>query len=269
MMKKGEHFSKGVRVQRMKKDPHYQEKIVLITGAGSGIGRETALAFARKGSRVIVSDKNKDDGFETLKLMENEGNETMFIPCDVSKSYEVSRLMETIEKEFKGLDYAFNNAGIESSSHLVHEFDEDEWDRIINVNLKGIWLCLKYELQIMMKKKQGSIVNNSSIAGLIGLVNMSPYVASKHAVIGLTKTAALDYASMGIRINAICPGAIKTPMLDRFLKGDEEQLLNQIPMNRFGRPHEISDAVLWLCSPESSYLTGTSLTIDGGWTAST
>lgn len=244
----------------------FKDKVVIITGAGSGIGRSTAIAFAHEGAKVIVSDIDELSGQETVRVIEALSGHAKFIKCDVSKESDVKQLVNQTVQFWGRLDCAFNNAGIEGVPSSTIDCPLENWDRTININLKGVWLCMKYEIPEMLKSGGGSIVNCSSIAGLVGFTTIPAYVASKHGVIGLTQTAALEYAPQKIRVNAVCPGVIHTPMLERFTQGNEQQMIGQVPMARIGRPEEIAQSVLWLCSEKASYLTGHALTVDGGWT---
>lgn len=246
----------------------FRDKIALVTGASSGIGKATALAFAKKGTKVVIADLTEDP--ETMDLIENLGGEAIFVKCDVSKNSDVKALIEKAIATFGGLDFAFNNAGIEGTPAPVQDCSEENWDKTIGVNLKGIWLCMKYEIPLMLKKGNGVIVNCSSVAGLVGFQGLPAYVASKHGVIGLTKTAALECAKLGIRVNAVCPGVIKTPMMDRLTadkKEAEDQFARLEPVGRFGLPEEIANAVVWLCSDEASFVTGLTMPVDGGFVA--
>jgi len=246
----------------------FKDKIALVTGASSGIGKATALAFAKKGTKVVIADLTEDP--ETIDLIENLGGEAIFVKCDVSKNSDVKALIEKAIATFGGLDFAFNNAGIEGTPAPVQDCSEENWDKTIGVNLKGIWLCMKYEIPLMLKKGNGVIVNCSSVAGLVGFQGLPAYVASKHGVIGLTKTAALECAKLGIRVNAVCPGVIKTPMMDRLTadkKEVEDQFARLEPIGRFGLPEEIANAVVWLCSDEASFVTGLTMPVDGGFVA--
>ncbi|MDX5480764.1 MAG: SDR family oxidoreductase [Hymenobacteraceae bacterium] len=246
----------------------FQDKVALVTGGSFGIGRATAVLFAQHGAKVAVVDWKEDE--ETVNSIRSAGGEAIFIRCDVSKPSEVKAMVDQTVSTFGRLDYAFNNAGIEGESAPTHEVTEENWDRVIGINLKGVWLCMKYELPHMLSQGKGAIVNCSSIAGVIGFPGIPAYTASKHGVLGLTKTAALEYAQSGVRINAVCPGAIKTPMIDRFIeknKTTEEAMASSEPIGRFGRPEEIAEATVWLCSDAASFVTGHPMLVDGGWVA--
>ena len=246
----------------------FKNKVALITGGSFGIGKATAIAFAKKGAKVVVVDWVEDK--ETLNAIKSLGGEAIFIKCDVSKTEDVKAMLEKTIATFGRLDYAFNNAGIEGSNAITHECTEENWDKTVGVNLKGIWLCMKNQIPEMLKQGKGVIINCASIAGLVGFLGLPAYVASKHGVIGLTKTSALEYAKLGIRVNAVCPGAIKTPMIDRITgnkKEVEEQFAGMEPIGRLGQPEEVANAVLWLCSDEASFVTGHAMAVDGGWVA--
>jgi NAD(P)-dependent dehydrogenase (short-subunit alcohol dehydrogenase family) len=246
----------------------FKNKVALVTGASFGIGRATALLFAHKGAKVVLVDWQENS--ETLEAITAFGGEATFIKCDVSQLSEVQKMIRKIISVYGRLDFAFNNAGIEGTSATITECTEENWDKTIGVNLKGIWGCMKYEIPEMLKHGSGAIVNCASIAGLVGYVGLPAYVASKHGVIGLTKTAALENAKLGIRVNAVCPGAIKTPMIDRLTgnkKEVEEQFAAQEPIGRLGNPNEVANAVIWLCSEAASFVTGHAMVVDGGWTA--
>lgn len=249
-------------------ETHFNNKVALVTGGSFGIGRATALAFAEKGAKVAVVDWVENS--ETINLIKNKGGEAIFIKCDVSKTEEVKAMVSKIIATYGRLDYAFNNAGIEGTSGITHECTEENWDKTIGINLKGIWLCMKYEIPEILKQGKGVIVNCSSVAGLVGFSGLPAYVASKHAVLGLTKTAALEYAKLGIRVNAVCPGVIQTPMIDR-ITGKTQEAIEQFtelePVGRFGEPKEVASAVLWMCSDEASYVTGHAMAVDGGFVA--
>lgn len=245
-------------------DPFYK-RTVIITGASSGIGRATALEFALHGASVVVSDINEDNGIKTVESIRNSGGEAIFIGCDVANESDVSNLVDHTLRQYGSLNYAFNNAGVESELGTITDCTTENWHRTIDVNLKGVWVCMKYQIPALIQSGGGAIVNCSSIAGLVGFENMSAYVAAKHGVIGLTQSAALEYVRLGIRINAVCPGPIHTPMLNRVTQGQEDLFSTQDPMGRIGQPEEVADVVLWLCSKKSSYITGQSIAIDGGW----
>ncbi len=245
-------------------------KVALVTGGTSGIGRETSILFARKGARVVVAGRREIEGKETIDLIRRAGGEGIFVRADVSRASEVKALVEKTVAAYGGLDYAFNNAGIEGHWVPIVEQTEDEWDQTIDINLKGTWLCLKYELQQMLKQgRGGAIVNNASISGFIGSYGSATYAASKHGVLGLTKAAALEVARNGIRVNAVCPAAIETPMADRLFGAPEvrKKVLGFYPIGRFGKPIEVAEAVLWMCSGAAGFMTGQSLVLDGGFLA--
>jgi len=244
-----------------------QGKIVLVTGGGSGIGRAASLALAKEGAKVAVSDVVVAGGEETVRLIKAVGSEATFIKADVAKAAEVEALIKKVVETYGRLDCAVNNAGIEGAMASTVDCSEENFDRIIAVNLKGVWLCLKHEIPQMLKQGGGAIVNTASVAGLIGFQGLPAYVASKHGVNGLTKTAALEYAKQGIRVNAVCPGVIQTPMLDRLFTGQPgagETIAAMEPVGRLGKPEEIAAAVVWLCSDASSFVTGLPMAVDGG-----
>ncbi len=243
-------------------------KVALVTGAGSGIGRATAIAFARAGANVAVVDRTPPGGDETVEMIRAEGGEAITVWADVSIDTQVEAMVKTTLDAYGRIDFAFNNAGIEGANGLVPDYPEAEFDRVIAVNLKGVFLCMKHEIPHMLGEG-GVIVNCSSIAGLVGFPGSPAYVASKHGVVGLTKSAALDYATTGLRINAICPGVIDTPMVERALGDSPEadEIINQMqPMGRPGQPEEIASAVLWLCSEGAAFTTGQAIAVDGGYT---
>ena len=249
-------------------EKQFQEKVAIVTGGSFGIGRATAIAFADRGAKVAIVDYIEDN--ETLNHIQAAGGEAIFVKCDVSKGADVKAMIEKVMAAYGRLDYAFNNAGIEGASAPTHECTEENWERTIGVNLKGTWLCMKYEIQQMLKQSKGAIVNCASIAGLVGFQGLPVYVASKHGMIGLTKTAALEYAKSGIRVNAVCPGVIKTNMVDRITgreKEVEKQFEDMEPVGRMGQPEEVAEAVIWLCSDAASFVTGDAMAVDGGWTA--
>ncbi len=245
-------------------------KVALITGGSAGIGKATAKLFAERGARVVVSDIDVEKGEETVKEIKNSGGEAVFVKCDVSKKSEVENLIKQVIDEYGKLNYAFNNAGIEGENAVTAECSEENWDRTININLKGVWLCMKYEIPEMLKEEQSAIVNCSSVAGLVGFAGLPAYTASKHGMAGLTKAAALEYATEGIRINAISPGIIQTAMIDRVTEGDPETLeqYKQLePVGRLGKSEEVAAAAIWLCSEEASFVTGNVMPVDGGYVA--
>ncbi|OUS12371.1 short chain dehydrogenase [Gammaproteobacteria bacterium 53_120_T64] len=246
-----------------------QDKVVVITGSGSGIGRESALIFSREGAKVVVSDINITGGEETVALVKEAGGEASFVQCDVSKGPEVEALIKAAVDTYGQLDAAFNNAGIEGDTQATTiTCTEENFDLNIAVNLKGVWWCMKYEIeQFLRQGSAGAIVNTSSLAGLVGVPRGNAYVAAKHGVIGMTKSAALEFATKDIRINAVCPGAIETPMLNRIVKGSEkgyEMMRKMEPVGRLGKPSEIAEAAVWLCSDQASFVTGHSMSVDGG-----
>lgn len=248
----------------------FENSVVFVTGASTGIGRATALAFGKSNAQVVVVDVNEDAALQTVEMIKASGGKAQFIKCDVTQNEDIKRSVQETIKTFGRLDFAFNNAGIEGAQALTSDCSMENWNRVIDINLKGVWLCMKHQIPEMLKQGHGAIVNCSSIAGLIGFPGIPAYVASKHGVIGLTKTAALEYAKKNIRVNAICPGVIQTPMIERFIHGEAQvrkQLVDGEPIGRVGNPEEIAAAALWLCSESSSFVTGHSLTVDGGWVA--
>ena len=247
-------------------------KVALVTGGGGGIGRAAALAFAREGARVAVADFAAAAAHDTVAQINAAGGQAITLTGDVTRAKDVRAMVDDTVTAYGGLDCAFNNAGIapyqvDASGKKTAEWSEESFDRMIAVNLKGVWLCMKEEIPRMQGQGGGAIVNTASIAGLIGLVTSSAYVAAKHGVIGLTKTAALEYADAKIRINAVCPGFIKTQMTEDTMRRRGEAILGQIPVRRMGEPGEIAEMVVWLCSDRASYVTGASYNVDGGWMA--
>jgi NAD(P)-dependent dehydrogenase (short-subunit alcohol dehydrogenase family) len=245
-------------------------KVALVTGGGSGIGRATALLFAREGAQVVIGNRNVQRGEETVAMIQKAGGMASFKRTDVLVTKEIEALVEHAVKTYGGLDLAFNNAGVEGDVAPLVEQTEANYDAIMDVNVKGVWLSMKYEIPRMLERGGGAIVNCSSIAGVIGFRNVAIYIASKHAVIGLTKTAALEYSVQGIRINAVNPAVIDTEMVDRLVVGQnmkKDELVPMHPIGRLGRVEEVAEAVLWLCSGKSSFVTGHSLIVDGGFTA--
>ena len=246
-----------------------QGKVALITGGGSGIGRAASVAFARVGAKVVIGDVVAEGGNRTVELIKDTGGEAIFVHTDVTVGREVERLVKAAVDTYGGLDCAYNNAGIEGAQAGIVDCTEEEWQRVIAVDLTGVWLCLKHEIPAMIKRGGGSIVNTSSVMGLVGAPSIPAYIASKHGVAGLTKAAALEFAKSGIRVNAVCPGAIRTPMIERILAAGttEASLAAPQAIPRLGRPEEIAAAVVWLCSDAASFVTGVTMPVDGGWTA--
>lgn len=246
-----------------------KDKVAFVTGAAKGMGEAAARRFAEEGAAVVIADTDIKAAMKLAEELITKGLKATAVPCDVSDGTQVKNAIEKTVALYGRLDYAFNNAGIQARNVFTADMDEKEYDRVMDINLKGVWLCMKYELIEMQKQHSGAIVNNSSIGGLVGGPGCAAYHASKHGVIGLTKSAAAEYASKGIRINAICPGTINTPMVkEMFSTGDlsEEESKKSAPINRLGEPGEIADAVLWLCSTQSSYVIGQALAVDGGFT---
>jgi NAD(P)-dependent dehydrogenase (short-subunit alcohol dehydrogenase family) len=240
-------------------------RVALVTGAGSGIGRAVALAFAEVGVAVMAADINEDDGRETVRLVAERGAIAAYQPCDVSKSGDVHAMIDMTVARFGRLDYACNIAGIHNAApEALADADEDTWDRIMAVNLTGVFLCMKYEIRQMVGQGKGAIVNMASLAGLLAEPGCYAYVASKHGILGLTKTAAFDYAKAGIRINAVCPAGVDTPGLQRAPGEFRQKLVDSTPVGRIGTPEEVAAAVLWLCSDSAGFVTGTGLVMDGG-----
>ena len=246
-------------------------KVALVTGAGSGIGRASAITIAREGAKVVVSDVVTEGGEETVRIIEDAGDEAIFVKADVSAAIEVEALVNAVVEAYGRLDCAHNNAGIEGAVATTHEYLEDAWDDVMSINLKGVWLCMKFEIPQMLRQGGGAIVNTASVAGLVGVRGQPAYVASKHGVNGLTKVAALENARSGIRVNSVCPGAIRTPMIERFVAlspdFDEKKMVEMEPVGRMGTPEEIAAAVVWLSSDAASFVTGHNMTVDGGWMA--
>lgn len=245
----------------------FNGKVALVTGGASGIGRAAALAFARNGAKVVVADVLQTEGEETVALARAENTDAIFVPTDVSQRAAVEALVATAVDYYGRIDFAFNNAGISGPQAMLVDYPEEMWDRVIDINLKGVWLCMKYEIQQMLRQGGGVIVNTSSTTGQLGSRRVSPYVASKHGIVGLTKAAALEYARDNIRVNAVLPGTIHTPLIERLTGGDEHvlaQFAESEPVGRLGTPEEVASAVIWLCSDGASFVTGTSLAVDGG-----
>jgi NAD(P)-dependent dehydrogenase (short-subunit alcohol dehydrogenase family) len=245
-------------------------KVAFITGGSSGIGRAAALAFARAGASVVVGDVAEQGNQETARLIEQEGGRALAVRCDVTQTDDMKAALEKTGETFGRLDFAFNNAGIEPKKPApTADYDDEEWNQIIDIDLRGVFLCMKHEIPLMLAHGGGAIVNTSSGAGIIGIKGSPAYTAAKHGVIGLTRAAALDYAAQNIRINAVCPGYIDTPMMGRFTGGTPEgraKVISEEPIGRMGRPEEIANAVLWLCSDAASFVVGHALVVDGGQT---
>ena len=247
-----------------------EERVALVTGAASGIGRASALAFAGVGARVVVADVDEDGGRETVRLIEEAGGAALWAQTDVSDAAAVDAAVAAALERWGRLDWAHNNAGVETPPVSLAEMSEADFDRLVAINLKGVWLSMRAELRPMIAQGAGVIVNTSSVVGLVGSAGMPAYVATKHGITGLTKAGALDHAAQGVRVNAVCPGVIKTPMLDRYTHGDpalEAELGARQPIGRIGTPEDVAQAVVWLCSPAAAFVTGHTLAVDGGYVA--
>ncbi len=247
-------------------------RTALVTGGGGGIGRATSLAMAREGARVAVADISESIAQETIGQINQAGGQAMFVQADVTKGDEIAGMVSKVVSAFGRLDCAFNNAGVSgayvgAAGQKTHEWSEESFEKLIAINLTGVWLCMKHEIAQMLRQGSGAIVNTASIAGLVGLPTSSAYVASKHGVSGLTKTAAVEYALDGIRVNAVCPGYIETNMTKETMQRRGEQIMSQVPFKRMGRPEEIAEMVVWLCSERASFVTGALYNVDGGYMA--
>ena len=247
-------------------------KVALVTGGASGIGRATALTFAREGAKLIIADMHEDGGHQTVHIIRENGGKATFVHVDVSQAPAVEAMLSTTVETYGRLDCAHNNAGVTQRAYpSTAEYPEDDWHRVLAVNLTGVWLCMKYEIPQMLRHGGGAIVNTASVAGLVGLAGRSAYVASKHGVVGITRTAALEYAQQGIRVNCVCPGYIRTPMVEYVLQHagaqTEAQMVAREPIGRLGTPEEIAETVVWLCSDAAAFVTGHTMTVDGGFVA--
>jgi len=243
----------------------FEGKSAFITGAGSGIGRATAMAFAAEGARVFITDLGKAALQETAELVRAAGGDVRSVICDVSKPGDIEAAVAQAVEAYGRIDCAFNNAGVENKAAPLHEIELEEWDRVLNINLRGTFICMKYELAQMVRQGGGVVVNTSSGAGIRGVAGGASYAASKHAMIGMTKSAALDYAKQNIRVNCVLPGNIATPMMDRFTGGDIQKAIDLEPVGRLGKPEEIAETVLWMSSDLGGFVTGASIVVDGGW----
>jgi NAD(P)-dependent dehydrogenase (short-subunit alcohol dehydrogenase family) len=245
-------------------------RVALVTGASAGIGRAAALAFAAHGAAVVLADLDERRGEEVAAQIRDKGGDAVFVRADVSVDADVETLVTDAVARYGRIDYAFNNAGIEGQQGRLHEMTAATWERVIAVDLTGVWTCMRHELPYMLDRGAGAIVNCASVAGLVGFPAIPAYVAAKHGVVGLTKAVALDYATDGIRVNALCPGVIDTEMVERFTGGSDEaaaQMTTMEPVGRLGTPEEVAEAAVWLCSDAASFVTGQAIAVDGGFVA--
>jgi NAD(P)-dependent dehydrogenase (short-subunit alcohol dehydrogenase family) len=254
----------------MNPNGNFAGKVAFVTGGANGIGRAAALAFAREGASVVVADISEQANRDTARMIEEMGGRALAVRCDVTMAADVKAALDKTAEAFGRLDFAFNNAGIEPRKPApTADYDEEEWNRIIDINLRGVFLCMKHEIPLILNEGGGAIVNTSSGAGIIGIKGSPAYTAAKHGVIGLTRAAALDYAAQNIRVNAVCPGYIDTPMMDRFTGGTPEgraKVIAEEPVGRMGKPEEIAAAVVWLCSDAAAFVIGHAMVMDGGQT---
>lgn len=246
-------------------------KVAIVTGASSGIGLHTARLFAEKGASVVLADVDETAGREAAKAIDDAGGNALFVKTDVSQSAQVKELVDRTIERFGRLDYAVNNAGVSGESVPTADITEEDWDRVIGINLTGVWLCMKHEIEAMIQNEGGAIVNVASVLGKVGFANAAAYVSAKHGVVGLTKSAAMEYATLGVRVNVVCPGFIYTPMLESAGMEEGSEMHTYIsslhPMQRMGTPEEVATMIVWACSDEASFVTGASLLVDGGYTA--
>lgn len=248
----------------------FENQVALVTGAASGLGLATAKAFAEAGASVVLADWHEEAVKDAASSLAAQGHKTLGVRCDVADDAQVQAMVETTVATFGRLDAAYNNAGVQNVLAETADYPREDYDRVLDINLRGVWSCMKFELQQMRKQGSGAIVNCSSLGGLVGGAQRASYHAAKHGVIGLTRSAALEYAARGIRINAVCPGLIETPMAEAMRAAGQtealEAMVKTVPVQRYGRADEIADAVLWLCSPRSSLIVGVALPVDGGYT---
>jgi NAD(P)-dependent dehydrogenase (short-subunit alcohol dehydrogenase family) len=249
----------------MSKPDRFTGKVAFVTGAANGIGRAAAIAFAAEGARVAILDRTAVALRETEAALKQAGGEVLVIASDVSIPEQVEAAVAQVVERFGRLDIAFNNAGVENKPQPLHEIELEEWDRVLDINLRGTFVCMKHEIAQMVRQGGGVVVNTSSGAGIRGVAGGASYAASKHAIIGMTRSAALDYAKQNIRVNAILPGNIETPMMDRFTSGDLQKAIDLEPIGRLGKPEEIAEAVLWMSSDLGGFVTGSAVVVDGGW----
>jgi NAD(P)-dependent dehydrogenase (short-subunit alcohol dehydrogenase family) len=253
----------------MNKNGSYAGKVAFVTGAANGIGRAAALAFAHEGASVVAADISEQGNQDTARMIEEAGGRALAVRCDVSRAGDVKAALDRAVETFGRLDFALNNAGVEQPITATADLAEKDWDRIVDINLRGVFLCMRHEIPLMLKQGGGVIVNTSSGAGVKGFAGQAAYCAAKHGVVGLTRATALDYAKANIRVNAVCPGIIETPMMDRFSGGTpegRERVIAQEPVGRMGKPEEIASAVLWLCSDAAAFMVGHAMVMDGGQT---